>query len=204
MIEDNPGAKDIRFANEGESARVVKVGYARVSAEDENLDIQVEALKRAGCKRIYKETVSSGGRTRPEFEKMMHRMHKDDVLIIWRLDRLVGSTRMLLETVERLEERGANFKSLQEPWADTTSSDGRLLMTFFSGMAEFERDLIREKTGVGRKAAFNRGVKFGRPGKLTDDQVKHAKKLLKQGKSSRFVADIFGVHFTTLYRYLRG
>ncbi len=181
----------------------MKIGYARVSTKEQSLDIQLKALQRAGCKLIYQEKVSGVGRTRPEFEKMMQQVRKDDVLIIWRLDRLARSTKMLLETVEKLQEAGASFKSLQEPWADTTSPSGRLVMTFFSGMAEFERDLIRDRTDVGRKAALERGVKFGRPAKLTDEQLTLARKLLRQGKSINHVADLFGVHFTTLYRYLR-
>ena len=134
---------------------------------------------------------------------MMQQIRKDDVLIIWRLDRLARSTKILLETVEKLKDQGASFKSLQEPWADTTSATGRLVMTFFAGLAEFERDLIRDRTDVGRRAALERGVKFGRPIKMTEEQLKLARKLLKQGKSISYVSDTFGVHFTTLYRYLR-
>ena len=181
----------------------MKVGYARVSTKEQSLDIQIKALQRAGCKLIYQEKVSGVGRTRPEFEKMMQQVRKDDCLIIWRLDRLARSTRVLLETVEVLKERGASFKSLEEPWADTTSATGRLVMTFFAGMAEFERDLIRDRTEAGRREALIRGVKFGRPSKLTDEQLKLARKLLKQGKSTQYAADVFGVHVTTLYRYLR-
>lgn len=181
----------------------MKIGYARVSTKEQSLDIQIKALQRAGCKLIYQEKVSGVGRTRTEFEKMMQQIRKDDVLIIWRLDRLARSTKLLLETVEKLKERGATFKSLEEPWADTTSASGRLVMTFFSGMAEFERDLIRDRTEAGRREALERGVKFGRPIKLTEEQLKLARKLLKQGKSIQYTADVFGVHFTTLYRYLR-
>ena len=181
----------------------MKVGYARVSTKEQSLDIQIKALQHAGCKLIYQEKVSGVGRTRPEFQKMMQQIRKDDVLIIWRLDRLARSTRMLLETIETLQKLGASFKSLQEPWADTTSSAGRMVMTFFAGMAEFEKDLIRDRTDVGRKAALERGVKFGRPVKMTEEQFKLARKLLRQGKSIHYVADTFGVHFTTLYRYLR-
>ncbi len=182
----------------------MKIGYARVSTKEQSLDIQIRALQRAGCRQIYQEKVSGVGRTRPEFEKMIQHIRKDDVLIIWRLDRLARSTKILLETVEKLQERGASFKSLEEPWADTTSATGRLVMTFFAGLAEFERDLIRDRTDVGRRAALERGVIFGRPAKLSDEQLKLAKKLLRQGKSISYVADTFGVHFTTLYRYLRG
>ena len=103
------------------------VGYARVSTKEQSLDIQIKALQRAGCKLIYQEKVSGVGRSRPEFEKMMQQVRKDDCLIIWRLDRLARSTRVLLETVEVLKERGASFKSLEEPWADTTSATGRLV-----------------------------------------------------------------------------
>jgi DNA invertase Pin-like site-specific DNA recombinase len=181
----------------------VKIGYARVSTKDQHLDIQLQELKRAGCKQIYQEKVSGVGRSRPEFQKMIEHLRKDDVLIIWRLDRLARSTKMLLEIIEQLQEKGASFKSLTEPWADTTSATGRLVMTFFAGLAEFERDLLRDRTDAGRKAALERGVAFGRPVKMTDEQLKLAKKLLRQGNSVHYVAETFGVHFTTLYRYLR-
>jgi len=181
----------------------VKIGYARVSTKEQSLDIQLQALKGAGCKQIYQEKVSGVGRDRPEFRKMMEHIREDDVLIIWRLDRLARSTRILLDTVEELKEKGASFKSLTEEWADTTSAPGKFVMTFFSGLAEFEKDLIRDRTDVGRRAALEGGVRFGRPTKMTEEQLKLARKLLKQGKSVHQVADIFGVHFTTLYRYLR-
>ncbi len=90
-----------------------------------------------------------------------------------------------------------------EPWADTTSATGKLVMTFFAGMAEFERDLLRDRTEAGHRAALERGVAFGRPMKMTDDQLKLARKLLRQGKSFHYAAETFGVNFTTLYRYLR-
>ena len=181
----------------------MKIGYARVSTKEQSLDMQVKALERAGCELIYQEKVSGAGRSRPEFERMMQQIRKDDVLIICRLDRLARSTKVLLETIEKLKEMGAGFKSLDVDWADTTSATGKLVMTFFAGLSEFERDLIRDRTEAGRRDALRRGVRFGRPIKLDDDQLKLAKKLLKQGKSVQYVADIFGVHFTTLYRYLR-
>lgn len=181
----------------------MKIGYARVSTKDQSLDIQLQALRRAGCKQIYQEKVSGVGRDRPEFQKMLQQIRRDDVLIIWRLDRLARSTRMLLDTIEQLREKGASIKSITEPWADTTSATGKLVMTVFAGLAEFERDLIRDRTDVGRRAALERGVRFGRPTKMTVEQLKLSRKLLKQGKSVNEVADLFGVHFTTLYRYLR-
>jgi DNA invertase Pin-like site-specific DNA recombinase len=181
----------------------VKIGYARVSTKDQNLDMQLQALRRAGCRQIYQEKVSGVGRTRPEFQAMMQQLRKDDVLIIWRLDRLARSTKMLLEIIEQLKEKGASFKSLTEPWADTTSAAGKLVMTVLAGLSEFERDLLRDRTDAGRKAALERGVAFGRPMKMTEEQLKLARKLLRQGKSVHYVAETFGVHFTTLYRYLR-
>lgn len=165
--------------------------------------MQLQALRRAGCKQIYQEAVSGVGPARPEFQKMMQQMRKDDVLVTWRLDRLARSTKVLLEIMEQLKEKGASLRSLTEPWADTTSTTGKLVMTFFAGLAEFERDLIRDRTDAGRRAALGRGVTFGRPAKMTDEQLKLAKKLLRQGKSIHYVADTFGIHFTTLYRYLR-
>jgi DNA invertase Pin-like site-specific DNA recombinase len=177
----------------------VKIGYARVSTKDQNLDMQLQALRRAGCRQIYQEKVSGVGRSRPELQAMMQQLRKDDVLIIWRLDRLARSTKMLLEIIEQLKEKGASFKSLTEPWADTTSATGKLVMTVLAGLSEFERDLLRDRTDAGRKAALERGVAFGRPMKMTDEQLKLARKLLRQGKSVHYVAVTFGVHFTTLY-----
>ena len=137
-------------------------------------------------RQIYQEKVSGVGRTRPEFQRMMQEVRKDDVLVIWRLERLARSTKMLLEIVEQLTDKAASFKSLEEPWADTTSATGRLVMTFFAGLAEFERDLIRDRTGAGREAALERGVKFGRPTKMTEEQLKIAKRyVLKQAWRQR-------------------
>ena len=153
--------------------------------------MQVKALERAGCELIYQEKVSGAGRSRPEFERMMQQIRKDDVLIICRLDRLARSTKVLLETIEKLKEMGAGFKSLDEDWADTTSATGKLVMTFFAGLSEFERDLIRDRTEAGRRDALRRGVRFGRPIKLDDDQLKLAKKLLKQGKSVQLCSGYF-------------
>ncbi len=104
----------------------MKIGYARVSTKDQSLDIQLQALRRAGCRQIYQEKVSGAGRTRPEFQKMLQQIRKDDVLVTLRLDRLARSTKMLLEIVEQLKEKGASLKSLEEPWADTTSATGKL------------------------------------------------------------------------------
>jgi DNA invertase Pin-like site-specific DNA recombinase len=101
------------------SSKKGQIIHTRVSTKDQNLDMQLQALRRAGCRQIYQEKVSGVGRARPEFQKMMQQLREDDVLIIWRLDRLARSTKMLLEIIEQLKENGASFKSLTEPWADT-------------------------------------------------------------------------------------
>jgi DNA invertase Pin-like site-specific DNA recombinase len=161
------------------------------------------ALRKAGCKKIFQEKISGTKWERPELHKMLGIVDAGDIVIVWRLDRLARSTKMLLEITDRILEVGAKFSSLSEPWADTTSPAGKMIMTFFAGMAEFEKELIRDRTGSGRKAAKERGVKFGRPSKMTEAQMKAAKRLLRDGQSIRQVAATFNIHYTTLYRLLR-
>ncbi len=181
----------------------MKIGYARVSTQEQNLDMQLSALRKAGCKKIFQEKISGTKWDRPELHKMLGIVDADDIVIVWRLDRLARSTKMLLEITERIMDVGAKFSSLSEPWADTTSPAGKMIMTIFAGMAEFERDLIRDRTGAGRKAALERGVRFGRPSKVTPAQMKLIKRLLNEGQSIRQVAETFEIHYTTLYRLLR-
>jgi DNA invertase Pin-like site-specific DNA recombinase len=180
----------------------MKIGYARVSTEDQRLTLQLEALKKAGCTRIFREKVSGAHRDRPELNRMLDQLRDDDVVTVWKLDRLARSTRNLLEIVEAIREAGARFQSISEPWADTTTHSGKMIMTVFAGIAEFERDLIRERTGAGRVDARKRGVRFGRPKKMNEEQRKLALRLLKEGKSVRDVARTFSVHPATLYRIL--
>lgn len=181
----------------------MKIGYARVSTEEQNLDMQLTALRKAGCRKIFQEKISGTKWDRPELQRMLGLVGTNDIVVVWRLDRLARSTKMLLEITDTVMDAGAKFVSLSEPWADTTSPAGKMIMTIFAGMAEFERDLIRERTGSGRKAALARGVKFGRPSKISPVQLKLAKRLLNEGQSIRQVADTFGIHYTTLYRCLR-
>ena len=131
----------------------MNIGYARVSTLDQNLDLQMQALRKAGCKKIFREKVSGASRERPEFQRMLEQLRDGDTVIVWKLDRLARSTRDLLETMETIREAGARFQSLSEPWANTTTHAGKLIMTVFAGIAEFERDLIRERTSAGREAA---------------------------------------------------
>jgi DNA invertase Pin-like site-specific DNA recombinase len=176
------------------------VGYARVSTEDQKLDIQQQKLKQAGCKRIFQEKVSGAHRERPELAKMLEHIRDGDTVIVWKLDRLARSTRDLLEISDVIAQAGAGLKSLSEPWADTTSPAGRMVLTVFAGLAEFERELIRERTGTGRAAAMKRGVRFGRPAKLDKEKALLAARLIAEGRSVKEVAKTFGVHKATLYR----
>jgi DNA invertase Pin-like site-specific DNA recombinase len=176
------------------------IGYARVSTEDQNLDIQLQKLEQAGCKRVFQEKVSGARRHRPELTKMLEHIRQGDTIVVWKLDRLARSTRDLLEISDTLAQAGAGLKSLSEPWADTTSPAGRMVLTVFAGLAEFERELIRERTGAGRIAAMKRGVRFGRPSALNLDQTALARRLLDEGKSAKEVANTFGVHKSTIYR----
>src|SRR5437660_8114179 len=149
-------------------------GYARVSTRDQDLAGQVAELKAAGCGNIFKEKASGARTDRPELAKAIRRLDAGDVLVVTRLDRLARSTRDLLNILDAIAKAGAGFKSLKDAWADTTTPHGRLMLTVLGGLAEFERELIRARTGEGRKRAKERGVKFGRPRKLTPHQRQKA------------------------------
>ena len=178
-------------------------GYARVSTDDQDLTLQRAALKEATCKRIYEEKASGAKRDRPELARMLEQVRNGDVVVVTRLDRLARSTRDLLDIAERLRESGAGLRSIAEPWADTTSPAGRMVLTVFAGIVEFERSLIGERTTSGRKAAQDRGVRFGRPSALTSEQVALAQRLIDEGESVREVArSILKCHPATLYREL--
>src|SRR5438105_2357831 len=144
----------------------MNIGYARVSSKEQNLDLQMDALNKAACVRIYPEKVSGANRERPEFERMLDHLRAGDTVIVWSLDRLARSTLDLLSTIETITKRGAAFRSVCEPWADTTTPAGTMILTIFAGIAQFERSLIHERTSAGREAAKRRGVKFGRPSAL--------------------------------------
>lgn len=179
------------------------LGYARVSTEDQDLSLQRAALAEAGCRRIYEEKASgAAGRSRPELLRLLDHLRAGDVVVVSRLDRLARSTRDLLALAEQLQQAGVGLRSLREPWVDTTSPAGRMVLTIFAGIAEFERELIHERTGAGRVAAKARGVRFGRPHKLTADQTALARRLIDEGRSVPEVAKILNVHRATLYRAL--
>ena len=177
------------------------IGYARVSTEGQTLDQQRAALKAAGCKRVFEEKASGAQRGRPELAKMLDHLQPGNVVTVTRLDRLARSTRDLLDIAERIGQAEAGLRSLAEPWADTTTPAGRMVLTFFAGVAEFERSLIHERTSAGRAAAKAKGVRFGRPPTLSAEQIAHARQLLHADKKPvAEVARLLGVHRATLYR----
>jgi DNA invertase Pin-like site-specific DNA recombinase len=180
----------------------VKIGYARVSTDDQTLDIQRAILRENGCEKIFEEKVSGVGKDRPQLCRLLETLKEEDIVIVSSLDRLARSTRVLLETIDNIGSSGAKFVSLSEPWANTNSPSGKMIMTVIAGIAEFEAEMIRSRTSAGRAAARNKGVKFGRPKKLSAKNTKLAMRLLKEGQSVRDVAETFGVHTSTIYRML--
>jgi DNA invertase Pin-like site-specific DNA recombinase len=178
------------------------IGYARVSTRDQKPHLQLDALQEAGCERIFEETASGAKRDRPELKAVLDFMRAGDNLVVWKLDRLARSTRQLLETVEALELRGIELKILTQN-IDTTSAGGRLIFTVFSAIAEFEREIIRERTHAGLDAARSRGRTGGRPRALSDKDLKEARVLLTDPEITvEDVARRLGVGPSTLYRYL--
>src|SRR5436190_958194 len=150
------------------------LAYARVSTQDQDLSGQIEALTAAGATSIFKEKISGARADRPQLAKLMSTLKAGDTVIVTKLDRLGRSTRELLDLIERIGVADASFKSLGDPLWDTTSSQGRLLSILLAAIAEFERELIRERTGEGRKRAMAKGVRFGRKPKLTAHQRQEA------------------------------
>jgi len=177
------------------------LGYARVSTLEQNPDAQVDALSAAGCSRVWIDKASGATTSRPELSDLFSHLRAGDTLVVWRLDRLGRSLPHLLETVQQLEERGIAFRSLTEQ-IDTSTPGGRLIFTIFGALAEFERNLIRERTQVGLAAARARGRTGGRPPKMTPNKIRQAKKMRDSGMSQLEIAEILGVGRTTLYRYL--
>jgi DNA invertase Pin-like site-specific DNA recombinase len=160
-------------------------GYARVSTDGQTVAAQVADLKAAGCAKVYAETASGAKTDRAELAKVIRRLEPGDVLMVTRLDRLARSTRDLLNVLHDLGERKIGFKSLADAWCDTTTPHGMLMVTVLGGLATFERELIRARTGEGRKRAMAKGVKFGRPRVLNAHQRQEALKRLAKGEESQ-------------------
>jgi DNA invertase Pin-like site-specific DNA recombinase len=184
----------------------MKIGYARVSTKEQSFDLQLDALRKAGCKKIYQETVSGAKAARLQLDLMLDNLRAGDVLVIWKLDRLGRSLQHLVELVHGLMEKGVGLKSLNDP-IDTTTPQGRLSFNLFASLAEFERDLIRERTQAGLSAARARGRRGGRPRGLPSSAevtARAAETLYTERKLSvRQIADRLGISKSTLYAYLR-
>lgn len=176
------------------------IGYARVSTRDQNLDPQIEALKAAGATAIYREKISGARADRPQLAKLMAKLGAGDVVVVTKIDRLGRSTRELLDLIERIGKAGAAFRSLGDPLWDTSSAQGRLLSTLLASIAEFERELIRERTSAGRERAMANGVKFGRKVKLSDYQRNEAIKRRASGETLSSIAKSYGVHISMISR----
>lgn len=180
----------------------MRIGYARVSTDEQTTALQREALEAAGCDPIYTET-AGGTAKRPALQKALDALAPGDVLTVWKFDRLARSLPDLLQIVERIEARGAHLRSLTED-IDTSSSAGRLVFHVMGAMAQFERDLIRERTKAGLEAARRAGRKIGRPRALTRDQIRKARVLIQNGESPASVARAFKVGASTLRAAIAG
>jgi DNA invertase Pin-like site-specific DNA recombinase len=178
----------------------MKYGYARVSTDGQSVDAQVRQLTKAGCKKVFREVASGPKTDRAQLRRLLDQLDAGDVLTVTRLDRLARSTRGLLNTLAAITAKKAGFKSLGDTWADTTTSHGRLMLTVLGGLAEFERDLIRARTGEGRARAVARGQKMGRPFKLTDHQKREAIKRRNQGETLAHITRSYNVSPATISR----
>ncbi len=181
----------------------MKVGYARVSTVDQNLDMQMDALKKEGCKEIFEDRASGAKSDRDGLRKALEFMREGDTLVVWKLDRLGRSLKHLIDVINRLNDNKMYFKSVQES-IDTGSSGGKLIFHVFGALAEFERDMIRERTLAGIEAARQRGRIGGRPKKLDKKMVEFARSMLDD--KSNTVTDVckaLGITKSTLYRYLK-
>jgi len=179
------------------------IGYARVSTQEQNLDLQKDALNAAGGERIFVDAVSGAATARTGLDSAIELLREGDVLVVWRLDRLGRSLRNLIDLVGELEERNVGFRSLQESM-DTSSSGGKLIFHVFGALAEFERNLIRERTQAGLTAARARGRKGGRPKRLDDKKRKLAVEMYRERNHSiKEICEMMRIAKPTLYRYVR-
>ena len=177
-------------------------GYARVSTDGQSVEAQVRQLTRAGCKKVVREVASGAKTDRAQLRRLLGQLATGDVLMVTRLDRLARSTRDLLNTLAAITERKAGFRSLADTWADTTTAHSRLMLTVLGGLAEFERELVRARTSEGRSRAVARGVKMGRPSKLTPHQVKEALRRRDAGEPVREIARSYNVSHSTISRLM--
>jgi DNA invertase Pin-like site-specific DNA recombinase len=177
------------------------VGYARVSTAGQSVNLQRDALKKAGCKRIFADVASGAKSERPGLAKALEFVRRGDTLVVWKLDRLGRSLSHLIESVRALQERKVGFRSLQES-LDTRTSGGKLVFHVFGALAEFERDIIRERTNAGLAAARARGRKGGRPRVLDEKKTALARALYREGTATAVICATLGISRSSLYRYL--
>ncbi len=177
------------------------IGYARVSTQDQNLDLQTEALAKAGCKKIFDEKISGSHAERPGLAKLQEALRDGDTLVVWKLDRLGRSVKHLVDLVGELHKRGVQFKSLTDA-IDTGTASGRFFFLVMASLAEMERELTIERTQAGLKVARQLGRTGGRKRQMTESKIKSAKKLLASGVPPRDVAANLGVSVPTLYRWI--
>jgi len=178
------------------------IGYARVSTDDQNARLQIDALKAAGCVKVFTDKASGSLANRPQLDKMLAHLRPDDVVVVWRLDRLGRSLKNLIALIEDLAEKGDGFRSLSES-IDTTTANGKLFFSIMGALAEFERDLIRERTMAGLAAARARGRVGGRPPTMTPEKIAVARQMYDSREHTvEAIAKTLGVSRKTIYRHL--
>lgn len=185
-----------------EMAMPTLIGYARVSTSDQNMAMQVEALEKAGCHRVFTDVASGAKADRPGLDQALAYLRDGDTLVVWKIDRLGRSLSHLVQTVEALRDRGVSFRSLNDAGIDTSTRNGKLMFNFFAMLAEFERDLIRERTKAGLASAAAQGRNGGRKPVITPEKLAKAQQLIAQGKTVREAAAAIKVGKTPLYEAL--
>lgn len=180
------------------------IGYARVSTADQSLDMQIDSLKKAGCHQVFTDVASAVKSVRPGLEKALAYLREGDTLVVWKIDRLGRSLAHLVQTVDQLRERGVAFRSLTDAGLDTTTRNGKLLFNLFATLAEFERDLIRERTKAGLATAAAKGRRGGRRPVITSAKLDRALRLIRdKNLTVREAAAVIGVGKTALYEALK-
>jgi DNA invertase Pin-like site-specific DNA recombinase len=177
------------------------IGYARVSTQDQNLGLQIDALTKAGCEKLFQEKMSGSRAARPEFSKALETMRQGDTLVVWKLDRLGRSVKNLVDLVGELHKQGVQFKSLTDA-IDTGTPSGRFFFHVMASLAQMERELTIERTRAGLETARKLGRKGGRKRRMTDSKIESARKLLSNGMPPRDVALNLSVSIPTLYRWI--
>ncbi|WP_408872762.1 recombinase family protein [Gluconobacter roseus] len=181
-----------------------KIGYARVSTIGQTLDVQLQALQDYGCTKIFREKASGADAERIQLQKLLKGLSKGEIVVVTRIDRLARSTFDLFGIVKEITQKGAQFCSIAEPWADTMTSTGRLMLAVLDGLADVERDLIRTRTAEGRLRATRRGVKMGRPAMITQAQRHEIIRRRQNGETLKVIAQSYGISAGTVSRIVTG